>query len=101
MFTNLLLGNPTSISIISSCIADPTIHIKLVTAYKSLKEQKNIVISKLDFENGGQSVSMQLENVMSLNAAAEMSVKLLEDLDVDHKNLLYFLGCLPGGIRDS
>lgn len=36
---------------------------------------------------------------MSLEVAAEMSVKLLEDLyPEDDKNLLYFLGCLPGGV---
>ena len=38
---------------------------------------------------------------MSLNLAAEMSVKLLEALDDDHKNLLYFLGCMPGGVTDA
>ena len=40
---------------------------------------------------------------MSLNVAAEMSVKLLEEMEAgeDHKNLLYFLGCLPGGITDA
>ena len=38
--------------------------------------------------------------MISLDVAAEMSVKLLEDLPYpdDDKNLLYFLGCLPGGL---
>ena len=38
--------------------------------------------------------------MISLDVAAEMSVKLLEDLPYpdDDKNLLYFLGCLPGGV---
>ena len=37
---------------------------------------------------------------MSLEVAAEMSVSLLERLPYpeDDLNLLYFLGCLPGGV---
>ena len=35
---------------------------------------------------------------MSLNVAAEMSVKLLEQTNSDDTNLLYFIGCLPGGV---
>ena len=35
---------------------------------------------------------------MSLNVAAEMSVKLLEKTNRDDTNLLYFIGCLPGGV---
>ena len=101
IFENLLLGNPTSITIIASSIKDPMLSATLVDIYTNIKEQKNIVINKLDYGNGGQSVPIELKNIMSLNVAAEMSVKLLEDVDEDHKNLLYFLGCLPGGITDS
>ena len=36
---------------------------------------------------------------MSLNVAAEMSVKLLEVTNKEDTNLLYFLGCLPGGVN--
>ena len=38
---------------------------------------------------------------MSLDLAAEMSVKLLEALEDDYKNLLYFIGCMPGGVTDA
>lgn len=37
---------------------------------------------------------------MSLKVAAEMSVKLLESTQLDDINLLYFLGCLPGGVSE-
>ena len=30
-----------------------------------------------------------------------MSVKLLESIDPEQRDLLYFLGCLPGGVRES
>ena len=52
----------------------------------------------LDYDLDGRPIPIEVENIMSINVAAEMSVKLLEEMDKDNMNLLYFLGCLPGGI---
>ena len=38
---------------------------------------------------------------MSLNVAAEISVKLLESSNKEDMDLLYFLGCLPGGVTEE
>ena len=60
MFNNLLLGNPTSITIIASSIADPMLKTNLVKIYESLKEQKIVVIDRLDYGHGGQPVPIEL-----------------------------------------
>ena len=49
-------------------------------------------------KNGGHFKERVVSNIMSLNVAAEMSVKLLEKTNRDDTNLLYFIGCLPGGV---
>lgn len=99
LFSNLLMGNPTTITIIASCVADPMLQTNLVNIYTDLKQQRKVFINELDFESGGKSRPVEIENIMSLQVASEMSVKLLEELDPNHKNLLYFLGCLPGGFK--
>ena len=55
---------------------------------------------ELNFGKGGGKVKERVvDNIMSLNVAAEMSVKLLEVTNKEDTNLLYFLGCLPGGVK--
>ena len=57
------------------------------------------MIQELDY-NHGKVIPRLIENIMSLNVAAEMSVKLFETKHPDDMNLLYFLGCLPGGFTE-
>ena len=59
-FSNLLLGNPTSITIIASSIKDPMLSTSLVDIYKNIKEQKKVVFNKLDYGHGGHSVPIEL-----------------------------------------
>ena len=39
------------------------------------------------------------DNLMSLKCCAEASIDLLESASPETLNLLYFLGCLPGGVN--
>ena len=95
-------GNPTSITMIAAIHCNPMIKKNegntLVDMYERIKSEKNIVIEELDYEVGGKVIPRVIENIMSLKVAAEMSVALLESTQLDDINLLYFLGCLPGGV---
>jgi len=37
---------------------------------------------------------------MSLQISTEMSIKLLGETNPDDIALLYFLGCIPGGVKE-
>ena len=41
------------------------------------------------------------QNSFSLEVALRMSLSMLPNDDTGAKDLLYFLGCLPGGIRND
>ena len=98
MFRNLFLGNPTSITMMASAHQNPMISCTLVQMYDSLKQDSKIKFELVSYEYNGKPVPIEVENIMSINVSAEMSVKLLEDLGHGDVNLLYFLGCLPDGI---
>jgi len=99
-----LLGNPLSITMIAAIHCNPMIKKSegstLVDMYERIKSEKNIVIEELDYDVEGKVIPRVIENIMSLKVAAEMSVKLLESTQLDDINLLYFLGCLPGGVSE-
>lgn len=73
----------------------------LVEMYQVIKREMNIVINDLDYESDKIAMPKMIENIMGLKAAAETSVKLLESTQLDDINLLYFLGCLPGGVTEE
>ena len=64
-----------------------------------LEDKKRGMQSYESGELGGQIASIIGENYMSLLASAEASIKLLEQGAPECLNLLYFLGCLPGGVH--
>ena len=99
MFLNLLLGNPTSITMMASVYQNPMIKCSLVQMYESLKKEEKIKVELMDYDYDGRPIPFEVKNIMSINVSAEMSVKLLEDMGNDDINILYFLGCLPGGIN--
>ena len=98
MFRNLLLGNPTSITMMASAHQNPMIPCTLVQMYDSLKQDSKQKLKVVSYDNNGKPEPIVVENIMSIEVFTEMSVKLLEDLGHGDVNLLYFLGCLPDGI---
>ena len=66
--------------------------------YESLKKEEKIKVELMDYDYDGRPIPIEVKNIMSINVSAEMSVQLLEDMGHDDTNLLYFLGCLPGGV---
>ena len=55
----------------------------------------------MNFDFNGKPTPVEVQNVMQISASAEMSVRLLEEMGRGDSDLLYFLGCLPGGITLS
>ena len=98
-----LSGNPTSICMIAAMLKNPLIKKNeanpLVDLYMRIKSEKDIVISEL--VDDGRNVHRMHKNEMSLKVSAEMSLKLLEENSPEDMSLLYFLGCLPGGVKES
>ena len=92
-----LSGNPTSITMIAAIHANPMIKQRLLEMYKLIKSEKNIVVDELGDEGDEKAIPRVYKNTMSLKISTEMSVKLLEE--ADNLQLLYFLGCLPGGVN--
>lgn len=101
-----LSGNPTSITMIAAIIKNPMIKKAekntLIDMYNRIKSEKDIVVEDLAEE--GEEFNMKAiprvyKNTMSLKISTEMGVKLLETTYPDDMYLLYFLGCLPGGVK--
>ena len=67
--------------------------------YDLIKNEKKFFIEELDYSYQQEVIPRPLQNIMSLQVAAEMSIKLLESTYKEDIPLLYFLGCLPGGIH--
>ena len=61
-------------------------------------QDTNQKLDLMNFDFNGKPAPVEVQNVMQISASAEMSVKLLEDMGRGDSDLLYFLGCLPGGI---
>ena len=69
--------------------------------YKLIKSEKDIVVDELGDECEGfdaKAIPRVYKNTMSLKISTEMSVKLLEETCPEDLSLLFFLGCLPGGV---
>ena len=77
------------------------IPISLADIYHRIRSQKSIVVEVLDYNQDGCVIPRKIENFMSLQVAAELSVKLLESSYPDDMSLLYLLGCLPAGISED
>lgn len=92
-----LSGNPTSITMVAAIHANPMIKQRLLEMYKLIKSEKNIVVDELGDDGDEQAIPRVYKNTMSLKISTEMSVKLLEE--ADNLQMLYFLGCLPGGVN--
>ena len=107
-----LQGNPTAISMIASIYQAEKFKFYqnanerdsdqiLADIYERIyneKLRKDEIYSKL---TNGEELPRFQGNLLSLEVAAEMSVKLVENLPYpDDINLLYFLGCLPGGVTE-
>ena len=72
------------------------------TKVKSISQlYEQVSIQSSDGENSGHLEGIIGENYFSLLASAEASIQLLETGDPESLNLLYFLGCLPGGVRSE
>ena len=97
-----LQGNPTSITMMASIHYNPlTTNLNtLAEMYKNIKTEKTLLVKELDCSYGGKFISKHHKNIISLNVAAEISVKLLEESHKQDMHLLYFLGCLPGGVSE-
>lgn len=97
-----LSGNPTSITMIAALLKNPLIertdNNPLVDMYKRIKSEKDIVVNELEEKNG---VATVYKNNMSLQISTEASVNLLEQASPEDMSLLYFLGCLPGGVKED
>ena len=49
----------------------------LVDMYSRIKSEKDLVIEELHYDIKNNSIPLVIDNIMSLQAAAEMSLKLL------------------------
>ena len=78
MFKNLLLGNPTSITMMASIYQNPLLECSLVQMYESLKKEEKLNIKVMDYDYTGKPnppvVRDILRNFMSINVSADMSV---------------------------
>ena len=64
-----------------------------------LKDKERGMQSFDSGENIGYLAGIIGENYVSLQSSAEASIQLLEQGAPECLNLLYFLGCLPGGVN--
>ena len=57
------------------------------------------MVDHLDSVNEDKLVPLQvLSNIIALKVAQETSFKLIESNQIANIDLIYFLGCLPGGV---
>lgn len=65
--------------------------------YNNIKSEKNTIVADLDYNEDGKPIPI-VENIMSLRVATELSINLLSETYPEDVDLLFFLGCLPGGV---
>ena len=92
-----LFGNPTSLIQAANCylheIEDQVEVGKLKSIYKLMKDcLQRFGNFKKELTND------RIKNDFSLEVATRMTLDMIPNEESDAKNLLYFLGCLPGGI---
>ena len=75
----------------------------LTTLYDQVLLDKSRNQEEDDFDSAGDNSYQRgtgiRENYLSLRCCAEASIQLLESSLPECLNLLYFLGCLPGGVN--
>ena len=72
----------------------------LVKLYEQVQQDKIKSMKFTDCGDGQNAGIIIGENYLSLQAGAEASINLLESSFPECLNLLYFLGCLPGGVSE-
>ena len=85
-----LLGNPTSITMLASILQNPTQINSLVELYDNIKNERQLVINEFDLacgKSGGAVKSKCVDNIMSLNVAAE-NLTMVESLLLTPKDTL-------------
>ena len=94
-----LAGNPSSIVILAAYYSSK-FHEKQMTLrelYKSvIKDGKESNEYRDDISSEFKATICK--NNISLNLTTEASIRLLQDSAIEHLNMLYYLGCLPGGV---
>ena len=98
-----LSGNPSSIVILAACYSNPFQKINSLTElYKKVIANHSGTGDNEDRDGASSSLRATLsKNNMSLNLTIDASIQLLEGSAPNCLNLLYFLGCLPGGVMLS
>ena len=103
-------GNPTSITMIAAWCSNPILDLgsnELIYLYDRIKEGKEIVVDELcrsssSHQVGGRKNKNSFQNnIISLDSSTRMSIELLQQSSEDDLEILYFLGCLPGGVKET
>ena len=99
-----LEGNPTSLIQAANCYLHEIIDRVEVGKLKSIYELMKSCLGR--FENmkavkNALATNAKKRNDFSLEVATRMTLDMIPNDDTDAKNLLYFLGCLPGGISEE
>ena len=89
LFT-LLNGNPQSIILVGSLLADHRRGMTLRQVYKKLTEES---IHKVLGDDGIEETML-----ISLRSASEIAFNQIKDNDPEAEDLIYLLGLLPGGV---
>ena len=95
-----LSGNPSSIVILAACYSNPFRKLNSLTElYKKVLTNFAEAEAAEDRDDISSGLKPTVsKNNMSLNFTTDASIKLLEESAPKCLNLLYFLGCLPGGV---
>ena len=100
-------GNPTSIVILASALANQRGRIQTLSdLYETCVKNKKEIF-KTDNENNseiegrGYNPESMSSNNFSLQFTIDMGIKLLKETSEHSIELLYLLGCLPGGLTLS
>ena len=97
----LMQGNPPTITLIAAIHAKKlgtNYKDQLVDLYHSFKNEYDTVAKGLDELQEENQESYQ-KHLISLDIATELSIRLLKETNPKDMSLLYFLGCLPSGVR--
>ena len=101
-----LSGVPNSITLIAAIHKNVMLKKNnkntLVDMYHRIKSEKDFVVEELvdEFEAKDlKGIPTVYKSNMSLQISTEMSIKLLEETNPNDMALLYFLGCIPGGVK--
>lgn len=102
-----MAGNPTSITMVSAACKNENFDLgpnKLIYMYDNIVQNNRILINEIGIGDGSGKGGRRLRQVqnhkISLEFSTHCSIQLLEQSSKDDVQVLYFLGCLPGGIRE-